>query len=165
MDATHLHLLSNHLPILGSAFGLLVLCFGLTLRTPSQPVRTAAYLILILSAAGAIVAHLSGEGAEEAVERLPGVSDAAIEAHEEAAPFAVATSALAGVLALAGIASGFLKPAWAGRIALATTLAALVAFAAAARTGWLGGKIRHTELDGSQRASPSSESGEEGRGD
>lgn len=161
MDAAHIHLLANHFPILGSVFGLLVLAYSLTLRNPSQPVRTAAYLILIVSAAGALVANASGEGAEEAVEHLPGVIHDAIEAHEDAAPFAVAASALAGALSLAGIAAGILKPAWGGRLALATALAALFAFAASARTGWLGGKIRHTELDGA-RPAPAGESSHEG---
>jgi hypothetical protein len=135
-------------PILGSAFGLLLLLITLFLRTPSQQLRKAAYLLLCVSALGAFVANFSGEGAEEAVEHLAGVSHDPIEAHEDAAPYAVGLSALAGVLALAGMGLSVFKPAWNGRIALAVTLAALFAFASSARVGWLGGKIRHTELEG-----------------
>lgn len=148
MDAVHIHLLTNHIPILGSAFGLLLLLITFFLRAPSQQLRNAAYLILVVSALGALVANFSGEGAEEAVERLAGVSHDAIEEHEDAAPFAVAWSALAGVLALAGMLLSAFRPAWNGRMAWAVTLAALLAFATSARVGWLGGKIRHTELHG-----------------
>lgn len=164
MDAVHLHLLSNHLPILGSAFGLLVLAFSFLLRSPSQQVRNAAYLILVVSALGAFAAYLSGEEAEEAVEHLAGVSQDPIEAHEEAAPFAVGLSALAGALALAGLGLSVSKPAWNGRLAGAVALAALLAFAASARVGWLGGKIRHTELDGGS-AVPASPAGGDYRDD
>jgi hypothetical protein len=147
VNAVHLHLLINHLPILGCAFGLLVLGYGFLVRTPSQQVRNAAYLILIVSALGAFGAQLSGEGAEEAVEHLAGVSEDRIKAHEDAAPFAVGLSALAGALSLGGLILSIFKPAWNGRLAWAACLAALLAFAAVARVGWLGGKIRHTELD------------------
>lgn len=147
MDAIHLHLLSNHLPILGGAFGLLVLAFAFVLRNPSQQVRNAAYLILVVSAVGAFVAYFSGEGAEEAVERLAGVTHDSIEAHEDAAPYAVALSALAGLLSLAGLGLSVFRPAWNGRMALIVFLAALLAFLSCARVGWLGGLIRHTELN------------------
>lgn len=152
MDAVHLHLLTNHVPILGSAFGLMLLFITFFLRAPSQQLRNAAYLLLLVSALGAFVANISGEGAEEAVEHLAGVSEDPIDAHEDAAPFAVAFATLAGALALAGLGLSAFKPVWNGRMALAVTLAALLAFASSARVGWLGGKIRHTELEGGKGA-------------
>jgi hypothetical protein len=155
MDAVHLHLLTNHVPILGGAFGLLLLAVTFFLRTPSQQLRNAAYLILVVSALGAFVADASGEGAEEAVEHLAGISRYPLEEHEEAAPFAVGLSALAGVLSLAGLGLSVFRPAWNGRMALAVSLAALLAFASSARVGWLGGKIRHTELESGSGGSPS----------
>lgn len=161
MNAVHLHLLTNHIPILGSAFGLLVLACGFLLRNPSQQVRNAAYLILVVSALGAFAANFSGEGAEEAVEHLAGVAHDPIEAHEDAAPFAVAWAALAGALSLAGLALSVFRPAWNRRMAWAVSVAALFAFATAARVGWLGGKIRHTELDGGAGAPAASPGGDD----
>jgi hypothetical protein len=147
MNPAHVHLLTNHLPILGSVFGLLVLIYSFLLRKPSQQVRTAAYLILVVAAIGAVAANASGEGAEESVKRLPGVTHDAIEEHEDAATFALGAALAAGALSLFGIAANAFKPAWNGRLAVANLLVALFSLAVSARTGYLGGKIRHTELD------------------
>jgi hypothetical protein len=45
----------------------------------------------------------SGNGAEETVEHAPGVSDAIIERHEEAAKLAMISIAGAGLLALVAV--------------------------------------------------------------
>lgn len=145
MNQAHLHLLTNHLPILGSAFGLLVLVLASASRAHAQAVRNAAYVLFVVSAIGAVIANWTGEGAEELVEEQAGVTHESIEAHEDAAPYALGAALAAGVLALAGLAAAAIRPAWNGRMALAVGLVALFAFATSARTGWLGGKIRHPE--------------------
>jgi hypothetical protein len=83
MNQAHLHLMTNHVPILGSLCGLLVLGFSFFMRA-AQAVRTAAYLLFVFSAIGAIVANWTGEGAEKVVEDLPGWSHSVLEEHEEA---------------------------------------------------------------------------------
>ena len=147
MNPAHIHLLTNHIPILGIGFGLLVLVYSFTLRSASQPVRNAAYLIFLVAAIGAMVANWSGEGAEELVEELSGVTHDNIEEHEEAATFALWTSLITGGLALAGLVFSVFKPAWNGRMAVAVSLVALFTSTVVVRTGYLGGKIRHTEID------------------
>jgi hypothetical protein len=62
MNQTHVHLLITHLPILGSFLGALVLVYGLF--SGSYSTKIAAYLLLIISSAGAGIAYLTGEGAE-----------------------------------------------------------------------------------------------------
>jgi hypothetical protein len=96
---------------------------------------------------GGVLANWSGEGAEDLTENLPGFSHDAIEAHEDAAPYALGGSLVAGALALAALVLSALRPAWNVRMALVVGLAAALAFAASVRTGLLGGKIRHTELE------------------
>lgn len=147
MNAAQIHLLTNHLPILGAAFALLVLAMAFLMRANPQPVRNAAYAILIVSALGAVVANWSGEGAEEIAEHIAGVTHDAIEEHEDAAVFALWSSLLSGFLAAGALVAGVLRPTWNGRMALVVGLVTLWAFTVAARTGWLGGKIRHTELE------------------
>lgn len=147
MNAAHFHLLINHLPILGSVFGLFVLLYGFTVRNHPQPVRTAAYLILLIAALGAMAANWSGEGAEDLVENFPGVTHDAIEAHEEAAEYFLWIALATGATALAAIVLSGILPALNVRMALAITLLALLSTASSARVGWLGGKIRHTEID------------------
>lgn len=145
MDATHLHLLVNHLPILGSFFALPLLALALWRRREPW-LLAGAVLLLVVAAGGAVVAEESGEGAEEAVEHLPGVDEAMIHDHEERAEVAVP---LAVVTALAGLVAA----AWslrrgtvflpAGGAVLALTLASAGAMA---WVGQSGGVIRHTEI-------------------
>ena len=83
MNATHFHLILNHIPVLGTAFGLGLLIFGL-LRT-SDEIKKAALGIFVIVAIATIPVYFTGEPAEEGVESLPGVSKAFMERHEEAA--------------------------------------------------------------------------------
>ncbi|MEJ6980036.1 hypothetical protein WG906_06220 [Pedobacter sp. P351] len=69
---THLHLLITHLPIFGSITGAIVLAYGLAIKTP--PTLSVAYLVLIISSVGAVIAHQTGEAAEETVEHLQCIS-------------------------------------------------------------------------------------------
>jgi len=143
MNAAHLHILINHVGVLGFAFGLGLGAFGL-LFSKHDFVR-AAFVIFVIAGVATIVTHNSGESAEDVVEHLAGVSEASVEAHEEAAKPAFFGGIGVGVLALlALIVSRKRDPAKA--------IAAGVLLAALALTGWniyvsnLGGAIRHPEM-------------------
>jgi hypothetical protein len=88
----------------------------------------------------------TGEGAEELVSTLAGVSEAAIEPHEEAAEAALFAAMALGVLALAAL----VVPARMAQARRAAVIGSLVMSAAtfglAARTANLGGAIRHPEI-------------------
>jgi hypothetical protein len=75
MTPVHLHLLVNHLPIVGTMLGVPLLLVALW-RRAELGVAVAAALVLGLSGAGAIVAEESGEEAEHVAERLPDVHEA-----------------------------------------------------------------------------------------
>jgi len=77
MNATHLHLMLNHLPVLGTAFGLGLLLFGLWRRS-NELKKTALGVFVIIALAGVPV-YLTGEPAEDGVESLPGVSKPIME--------------------------------------------------------------------------------------
>jgi small neutral amino acid transporter SnatA (MarC family) len=144
MDAVHLHLIINHLPILGTIIGFFVLLYALLVK--SRETRIAAAGILLAAGIGGFIANESGEGAEERVEELAGINEPAMEAHEESAetamPFLLATSVLAAV----SLIGEFLKKQWARYTIMLLTVAALGAAVASSYAGWLGGQIRHTEL-------------------
>lgn len=146
MDQVHLHLLINHLPIIGSLLGALVLAFGLWRK--SEPTVVAAYGVLVLAALGAGVAQLTGEGAEEAVEHLPGVLESRIGRHEEFAEYALVALLAMGALAVGGLVLSARQSAHSPRMAVLVLLAALAGFGLVGWTGYLGGQIRHTELNG-----------------
>jgi len=145
MNPAHLHLILNHIPIVAIP---VVLAFLIhSLWTKNFAARKFAYFALILAAAAAVPVYLTGEPAEEIVERLPGVSEAFIEAHEEAAVVTLALTALAGLAALFGLLAG--EGGLKERLSVVGVFAlSVIALASLAYTANLGGKIRHTELRG-----------------
>ena len=134
----------THLPIFGSLLGALVLAHGL-LTTTAQT-NVAGYYVLALSAIGAGISYITGEETEEAVENLPGVLESIMKEHEEFALFALIGLCALGVLTLIGIYATFKASAHQWAIAKFTLVVALVSFGIVARTGYLGGQIRHTEI-------------------
>lgn len=144
MDQTHLHLLITHLPIFGSLLATLVL--GYALWKKSDTTTLAAYYMLVISALGAVIAYVTGEGAEETVEKIQGVSENVIEQHSEFAVYALVSLIVVGVSSLIGIYFTHTKSNLAKMIATVTLFMALISFALVARTGYLGGQIRHTEI-------------------
>ncbi len=145
MDLTHLHLLVNHLPIFGSLLGGLVLAYGIWVK--SYDTKIAAYGVLIISAIGAFVAHITGDAAADFVEKLPGFAKEAIRAHDEASGLAMLVLIVLGMLSVVGIFSIVRKWRSANLIAAVALALSLIGLGLVARTGYLGGKIRHTELE------------------
>lgn len=144
MDQVHIHLLITHLPIFGSILGALVLAHGIWSK--SDQTKIAAYNVLIISSVGAVISHLTGEGAEEAVEDIQGVAKNMIDQHEDFAVFALVGLIAVGVVSIIGLYFTFKKSSIANNIAILALVVALISFGLVARTGYLGGQIRHTEI-------------------
>lgn len=144
MNPTHIHLLITHLPIFGTVLGTLVLAYGLWTRS-SETKMAAYYLFIIVSIAGC-VAYSTGESAEETVEHIGGVSHDRIEEHEEAAYFALVSLIALGVTSVGALVLTVKKPALTRTAALIILLISVFTFSVAARTGYLGGQIRHVEI-------------------
>ncbi|HXG94568.1 MAG TPA: hypothetical protein VNN73_19660 [Blastocatellia bacterium] len=163
MDSAHIHLLLNHIPVVGTGLALLLLAYAMLRKNEEMEKGSlAAFVILALIS---IAVYLTGEPAEEIVEGLPGVSEAIIESHEKAALFAFIAVEALGVIALAGLilsrrSKHLLK--WAATLALAVAVAAggLMAWAAN-----LGGQVRHTEIRSGAVATEKDKAGEAGGGD
>lgn len=143
MDATHFHLVVNHIPILGTAFALVLGLAGAALHKPD--LLRAALVGFVVVGAASLAATKSGEEAEHAVEGLPGVTEQVIHAHEEAAELANYGAVVLGVLALVALAFAWSAPlpAWA---TAAVLVVALGVSGLMVRAGNLGGEIRHTEI-------------------
>ena len=106
MDPAHLHLMVNHLPILGSILSLPLIGIAAWKRTEKGPMLAYATL-LTLGAVGAVVSLRSGEPAEERVEDMPGVSERWIEEHEERAETATVLAVITALGALGAVAYGW----------------------------------------------------------
>lgn len=149
MNQAHIHLLITHLPIFGSILGGLVLAHGLW--TKSNHTKVAAYNLFILSAIGAGIAYLTGEGAEETVENIQGIAEATIEKHEDFALFALISLIILGIASLLGLLVTYSKSIMTRTVAFVVLFIALISFVLVARTGYLGGQIRHTEVHSSNQ--------------
>lgn len=151
MNLVHLHLVLNHLPIVGTIFALLLLAAGLFWQ--KDELKKAAMWAFCLVAAFAIPAYLTGEPAEEVAEKLPGVTETIIERHEDAAKIALILVLSLGTLSGAGLIATRAKPVprWlaSGLLAVSLTTSGLMAW-----TGNLGGQIRHTEIRAGAPALP-----------
>jgi uncharacterized membrane protein len=144
MTQVHLHLLITHLPIFGSILGSLVLVHGLW--TKSNSTKIASYNLFIISAIGAAIAYFTGEGAAEAVEKMPGVLETMIERHEDFAVYALVSLIVLGFVSLFALFASFKNLSIAKPISMLVLFVSLVSFGLVARTGYLGGQIRHTEI-------------------
>jgi uncharacterized membrane protein len=144
MNQTHIHLLITHLPIIGSILGGLVLIHGIW--TKSHQVLIAAYNVLIVSAIGAVIAYATGEGAEDGVENIPGIAKSMIDQHEDSAVISLIALIILGAVSVIGLLITLKKSSLIRPVALVALFISVVGFGLIARTGYLGGQIRHTEI-------------------
>lgn len=144
MSPVHIHLLLNHVPVIGTLVAIALLAWALLRRNPALT-RASLGMFVVFALAG-IVVYLTGEPAEHLVEDLPGVSHDAIEAHEEAAFLATALLGGLGALALGGLVALRRAPSVPRGFAILTLGFSLLPATAMGWTANLGGKIRHTEI-------------------
>ncbi len=151
MNAAHVHLILNHIPVVGTFFTLLLLA-GAVLRR-SEELKRAALWALVVVAAFTVPTYLTGEPAEMFIMDLPDVTEAVVDPHQAAAKIALALAAASGVAALAGLVMrrGKGVPQW---VAVALLVWSVGALGVLAWTARLGGKIRHAELRSDAAVTP-----------
>ena len=98
MNAAHLHLITNHFPVVGTFMAFLVLLLGWFGK--KSAVQKTALILFVFVGLISIPVYVSGNGAEEIVERFPGGAEQAIAAHEESA---VVTLIFIEILAVASL--------------------------------------------------------------
>jgi uncharacterized membrane protein len=145
----------THLPIIGAFIGLLILVFAYLKKDAN--VKTAAYLVFVVCAIGTCIAYATGEGAEELVENLPGVVEAAVETHEDAAMYSLVSMIALGVMSMIGIIQIRWNASKFNFIHSLILVLSLLSMATITYTGNLGGKIRHTEITNASAALPNNE--------
>lgn len=143
MTGTHLHLLINHVPILGAVFALALLIASL--RYGRDVLQRTALVVLVIVGLAAAGAKFTGEPAEDGVRGMPGVTRAAIEEHEEMADKAFLAAVALGLLSAAALVRWRRTPIPQNTAFTALAGAAVVS-ALMAYTGLLGGQVRHTEV-------------------
>jgi len=144
MDAIRIHLFITHLPVFGIFLGSLVLVFGLIRKDPQ--VKIVSYAIIVISIVGGIIAFQTGEEAEHAVESIAGLSENAIEEHEESAELAVWFIYSLGLLSLLAMYFELKGKPLAKQCSYVVLAVSVITFYFVASTASLGGKIRHDEI-------------------
>jgi hypothetical protein len=152
MSPVHIHLMLNHIPVIGMILALLLFAVA-AFRKSVELIRVVLALFVLLALV-CIPVYLTGEPSEEIVEDMPGVSHDFIEEHEEAAAFALASIEVLGVASIAGLIlfRSAMFPQWFVIVILVLSIGCAVAMG---RTGNLGGQIRHSEIrSGASPAEP-----------
>ncbi|MDF1516590.1 MAG: hypothetical protein RQ864_08660 [Lutibacter sp.] len=144
MNEAHFHLVVNHLPIIGILIGILVLLTGFLLK--KTEVKVTALGIFVFSALASIAAFYSGEGAEEIVENISGISETLINQHEESAELFFTVILILGGVSLVNMFLEIKKIKFASYGFILVILISLAAGFLAQSVGTTGGEIRHTEI-------------------
>jgi len=143
MNSVQVHLALTHVPVILSFVGLIMLVVAFFIKNPT--LTKTSYILLLVAGVAAMPVFFTGEGTEEAIENLPGVSESVIERHEEVAKLAMIAIAAAGLVALAAL----LSARWqitARVFKVVVLLLAITSGGLMAQTAHLGGQIRHTEI-------------------
>lgn len=147
LDAPHLHLLTNHLPIFVTLSGLFVLVVGL-LRRNRAILQVALWLVL----AGIVGGLLTSWFGQQAYKAVRGLADEVgqdwLDLHMERVEKVIW---FFWVAAGAAVASTFVAWKHPRFTYLASTLAGIFALVTVGLSGWIadaGGQIRHPEIRG-----------------
>ena len=165
MNLSHVHLLLNHLPIIGTfiAFGL----FLVSLIGKRNDLRQAALALFALLTLLSIPTYMSGEAAHEALKDSPDLSMDLIETHQGAAFLAFVFMEITGAFALIGLwpfSRTEEKSHWSSSPARwnlsAVLFFSIVTMGLLAIAGNTGGAIRHPEIfSGQETASTAGAAG------
>ena len=144
MNAAHVHLWINHLPVLGVIAGFVLLL--LARMSKKADIGWAAMIILVVAALFAVPTYFSGGQAEGVVEHMPGVIEDFIAPHESMGMIFLIGAVILGAVA----AYGVWQVRGSGQVSkgVSTTLLVLspVVSGVAIYTAYLGGQVRHVEL-------------------
>lgn len=146
VSPAHWHLLVNHFPIILIMTGALFLIIGLVFK--KDHIKSTALLIVILAAISGMVANATGEGAEDNVEGIPGVSENAIEVHETAASTGLTFILVTGGIALISALVMMKNKKTGHMFVIVTLIASLASSGYMGYVGLTGGEIRHSEIRG-----------------
>tara|TARA_B110000046_G_C12964498_1_gene386046 strand:+ start:625 stop:1140 length:516 start_codon:yes stop_codon:yes gene_type:complete len=144
MEATQIHLLTNHIPILGSFFSMTLLIIGMLMKNKTAEITALSTLLVVTLFT--FPAYLSGEEAEHKVEHFEGVSEHELEEHEEHAETTLWLMIAAGLLGAMALVSYWASPQYTKWMRLTTLIVCGFAFLSMIPLALHGGKIMHSEL-------------------
>ena len=151
MSAAHIHLILNHVPVIGLIGALVLLAWALRRRSPE--ILRVALLCVVAVAVITVPVFFSGESAEEQLESTGAFPESRMESHEEAAEMALYATVASGLIALLSLGLLERRGPARGMAIGATVILSVVALGLAAVAANTGARIHHDEIAG--RAAPS----------
>ena len=141
----YLHILINHLPIIGTAMGTLALMIALCYRQRAALVTALA--LLLVSGIAAYPVYKTGEGAYKPIRKIADDAGAEwLDEHMDRADRWTWVFYLMAVLAIAAIVVPVKWPSAALPLAGITFVVSILALGAGGYIAQAGGRVRHTEF-------------------
>jgi formate hydrogenlyase subunit 3/multisubunit Na+/H+ antiporter MnhD subunit len=146
MNPAHIHLLVNHLPIIGQFFSVFLVLVAFYFRQ-EEGVLAAAVTVMLLSALGAVAAFLTGSPAIKQIATLPGIAHQYINLHYKRAKLALLFSIITALVGVFFMYNAFSKTGvnhiyWYLLMLFCAGITAIIMIF----TGNVGGKIHHPEI-------------------
>ena len=141
MNYVHLHLAINHSSLYATLFSFFVLLVGVIRRNRS--VATTGLALAIMAAVCGSATFFTGDQAADIIHSAPpiaGVDKDLIHEHSLAANFSLASTCIAGALAIVTL---FFRRRW---MEIVVLVVLAWSFSVVARTAYLGGRIHHPEV-------------------
>jgi len=143
MNSVQVHLALTHVPVILSLVGLVMLAVAFFAK--SSVLTKTSYCLILIAGIAALPVFFTGEGTEEAIEKLPGVSEMIIDRHEDVAKLAMISIGVAALAALVALFS-FKWQAGTRVLKVVVLVLAIASGALMVQTAHLGGQIRHSEI-------------------
>ena len=144
MNAAHFHLILNHIPVITTVIGFLVLVVALIIKNPI--VRRTSLVILTGGALAAIPANISGDKAEQIAEEIHMISHEAVEHHEEEAETFLWSVLALGAVSLFALLLDVVRLKRGTVFILPVLALNVLSIITGFKTSESGGKIRHPEI-------------------
>jgi uncharacterized membrane protein len=144
VDTTHLHLLLNHVPTVGTVAALALLVLAILRR--DETLKLAGLEVIFVIALLTMPVYMTGVAAEHNIKKMPGVSETAMSVHQDAALAGFTVAEFAGFVAWIGLWQSRRRGRAAPAVMPAVVVLTAASLALMGRAANLGGDIRHPEI-------------------
>lgn len=147
MNPEHAHLLLNHLPIVGSIIGFLILAYGVLFQ--KDVVTKVGLIVLFFVPVVAFPTQITGEKSEHIIEKREETTredHQRIHEHSKWAHYAFFCSIAMGLLALVTFLGGTFSATVPRALAIVTLVLTIATLGLMVQAGNTGGQIKHVEI-------------------
>lgn len=155
MNELQIHLFFNHVPVIGAFAALLVVIIGVAMK--SNAVRATGLVVYIAMALAVVPTYLTGEGAEERIENIAGISEDVIESHEDMAKISLWLMLGAAAIGAAALYTQWKQKPISSQLTIVFLVVAVGAFVQIGLTAHEGGKIRRPDMNSQSAVQPATE--------